>query len=216
MRSKPSSMQLFQRKTKLDITGDSRAMQRLRRACENAKRTLSTSTSATVELEALKDGVDLRETISRARFEELCLDLFKKTMEPVTQVLKDAKKAKADIQEVVLVGGSTRIPRASCQLPCPTAYLRREWGIACRPRMSNQFSAIWAFSFAVSCRFNKCSRNTSMARSPTRALTLTSRSPMAPPCREACYRARPRRTPRTYSSSTWPRCRSALRQRGGS
>lgn len=84
-------MQVFQRKTKLDITGDSRAMQRLRRACENAKRTLSTSTSATVELEALKDGVDLRETISRARFEELCLDLFKKTMEPVTQVRSCSK-----------------------------------------------------------------------------------------------------------------------------
>jgi len=102
---------VFERKSKLDISADPRAMQRLRRACENAKRTLSTATSATVELEALKDGVDLRETISRARFEELCLDLFKKTMAPVTQVLKDAKKSKAEIEEVVLVGGSTRIPK---------------------------------------------------------------------------------------------------------
>ena len=101
----------FQRKNKLDISGDKRAMQRLRRACENLKRSLSTQTSATIELEALKDGIDLRETLSRARFEELNLDLFKKTMEPVEQVLRDAKCSKADVQEVVLVGGSTRIPK---------------------------------------------------------------------------------------------------------
>jgi len=101
----------FLRKTKIDITGDKRAMQRLRRACENVKRSLSTQTSATVELEALKDGVDLRETLSRARFEELNIDLFKKTMIPVEQVLKDAKVSKSEVDEVVLVGGSTRIPK---------------------------------------------------------------------------------------------------------
>jgi L1 cell adhesion molecule like protein len=101
----------FERKTKIDISGDKRAMQRLRRACENLKRALSTQTSATLELEALKDGVDMRETISRARFEELNLDLFRKTMEPVAQVLRDAKASKSDIHEVVLVGGSTRIPK---------------------------------------------------------------------------------------------------------
>lgn len=101
----------FQRKTKLDISGDKRALQRLRRACENLKRSLSTQTSATIELEALKDGVDLRETLSRARFEELNIDLFKKTMEPVEQVLRDAKCSKGDIHECVLVGGSTRIPK---------------------------------------------------------------------------------------------------------
>ena len=102
---------VFERKTKLDISGDKRALQRLRRACEGCKRALSTQTSATVELEALKDGVDLRETISRARFEELCADLFKKTLEPVAQALRDAKMAKTDVHEVVLVGGSTRIPK---------------------------------------------------------------------------------------------------------
>jgi len=101
----------FQRKTKLDISNDKRALQRLRRACENLKRSLSTQTSATIELEALKDGIDLRETLSRARFEELNMDLFRKTMEPVDQVLRDAKCAKTDIDEVVLVGGSTRIPK---------------------------------------------------------------------------------------------------------
>ncbi len=102
---------VFQRKNKLDITGDKRAMQRLRAACENVKRTLSTQTSATVELEALKDGVDLRESISRARFEELNNDLFRKTLEPVNQVLADAKCSKEAVHEVVLIGGSTRIPK---------------------------------------------------------------------------------------------------------
>ena len=82
---------VFQRKSKLDISDDKRALQRLRRACEGLKRSLSTQTSATIELEALKDGVDLRETLSRARFEELNMDLFKKTMAPVSQVPADAK-----------------------------------------------------------------------------------------------------------------------------
>merc|ERR1719217_1815395 len=101
----------FQRKTKLDIRGDKRAMQRLRRACENVKRALSTQTSGTIELEALKDGVDLRESMSRARFEEINMDLFKKTMAPVEQVLADVKASKSDVHEIVLVGGSTRIPK---------------------------------------------------------------------------------------------------------
>jgi len=101
----------FERKTKLDISGDKRALQRLRRACEGLKRSLSTQTSATIELEALKDGVDLRETMSRARFEELNIDLFKKTMQPVIQVLQDAKVDRSDVHEIVLVGGSTRIPK---------------------------------------------------------------------------------------------------------
>jgi len=104
-------VKVFQRKTKLDISGDKRAMQRLRRACEGLKRSLSTQTSATIELEALKDGVDLRETLSRARFEELNMDLFRKTMAPVEQVIKDAKVDKSAIDEIVLVGGSTRIPK---------------------------------------------------------------------------------------------------------
>ena len=102
---------VFERKSKLDISDDKRALQRLRRACEGLKRSLSTQTSATIELEALKDGVDLRETLSRARFEELNMDLFKKTMAPVSQVLKDAGVDKAQVDEVVLVGGSTRIPK---------------------------------------------------------------------------------------------------------
>merc|ERR1719498_567870 len=106
----------FQRKTKLDISEDKRAMQRLRRACEGLKRSLSTQTSATIELEALKDGVDLRESMSRARFEEINMDLFQKTMKPVEQVLADAKVSKGEVHEVVLVGGSTRIPKIQSML----------------------------------------------------------------------------------------------------
>lgn len=104
-------VKIFKRKSNLDISDDHRALQRLRRGCEFLKRSLSTQTSGTIELEALKDGVDLRETLSRARFEELNADLFKKTMKPVEQVISDAKIPKDKIDDVVLVGGSTRIPK---------------------------------------------------------------------------------------------------------
>ncbi|GMH70331.1 hypothetical protein TrRE_jg3528 [Triparma retinervis] len=101
----------FKRKSGIDIKGDKRAIQRLRKQCENAKRTLSTQTTATVDCEALANGEDFSCTISRAKFEELCNDLFKKTLDPVAQVLKDAGMSKAQVDQVVLVGGSTRIPK---------------------------------------------------------------------------------------------------------
>ncbi len=101
----------FKRKSGVDISGDKRALQRLRKQCENAKRTLSTQNSAMVDCEALANGVDFSTTISRAKFEELNLDLFKKTMVPVTQVLKDAGVSKSQVDQVILVGGSTRIPK---------------------------------------------------------------------------------------------------------
>ncbi|CAJ1945806.1 unnamed protein product [Cylindrotheca closterium] len=101
----------FKRRSNIDIKDDKRAMQRLRKQCETAKRTLSTQTSATIDCEALAQGEDFSGTISRAKFEELNLDLFKKTMAPVTQVLKDAQMSKADVDQVILVGGSTRIPK---------------------------------------------------------------------------------------------------------
>jgi molecular chaperone DnaK (HSP70) len=104
-------MSQFKRQSGIDISDDKRAIQRLRKQCEMAKRTLSTQTSATIDCEALSGGVDFSTTISRAKFEELNLDLFKKTMTPVTQVLKDAGMSKNDIDEIILVGGSTRIPR---------------------------------------------------------------------------------------------------------
>ena len=104
-------MSQFKRQSGIDIKDDKRAMQRLRKQCEIAKRTLSTQTSATIDCEALANGEDFSTTISRAKFEELNLDLFKKTMTPVTQVLKDAQMSKGDIDQVILVGGSTRIPK---------------------------------------------------------------------------------------------------------
>ena len=104
-------VELFKRKTGKDISSNQRALRRLRTACERAKRTLSSSMSTTVEVESLFDGSDLCETLTRAKFEELCNDLFQKAMEPVSQVLKDAKIDRSKVDEVVLVGGSTRIPR---------------------------------------------------------------------------------------------------------
>lgn len=101
----------FKRKNKADITGNKKAMRRLRTACERAKRSLSSSAQASLEIDSLHDGVDFASTISRARFEEICADIFQRTMEPVEKVLRDAKLGKSDIHEVILVGGSTRIPR---------------------------------------------------------------------------------------------------------
>lgn len=106
----------FKRQSNIDITNDKRAVQRLRKQCELAKRTLSTQNSATIECEALSNGIDFSTTISRARFEELNIDLFKKTMVPVTQVLKDSGMSKGDIDQIILVGGSTRIPKVQQML----------------------------------------------------------------------------------------------------
>jgi L1 cell adhesion molecule like protein len=101
----------FRRKHKKDISTNTRALRRLRTACERAKRTLSSAAQASVEIDALSDGVDFYTSITRARFEELCMDLFRGTLDPVEKALRDAKLDKGQIQEVVLVGGSTRIPK---------------------------------------------------------------------------------------------------------
>ncbi|KAL6948499.1 Heat shock protein ssb1 [Hanseniaspora vineae] len=101
----------FQKKTGLDISNDPRALRRLRTACERAKRTLSSVTQTTIEVDSLFDGEDFETSITRARFEDINAAQFKSTLEPVEQVLKDAKIAKSQIDEVVLVGGSTRIPK---------------------------------------------------------------------------------------------------------
>ncbi|KAI6654879.1 Heat shock protein 70 [Oopsacas minuta] len=101
----------FKRKNKKDLSSSKRALRRLRTACETAKRTLSTSAQANIEIEALFEGIDFYSKISRARFEELNQDLFRGTLEPVEKALRDAKLGKGDIHEVVLVGGSTRIPK---------------------------------------------------------------------------------------------------------
>merc|ERR1719498_340129 len=104
-------VQEFKRKHKKDITGNPRAMRRLRTACERAKRTLSSSTQTSIEIDSLFEGVDFFSSITRARFEELCMDLFRGTMDPVEKVLRDSKMSKAQVHDVVLVGGSTRIPK---------------------------------------------------------------------------------------------------------
>merc|ERR1711963_717781 len=101
----------FKRKHKKDISDNKRAVRRLRTACERAKRTLSSSTQANIEIDSLFEGVDFYTSITRARFEELCADLFRGTLEPVGKALRDAKVDKSSIDELVLVGGSTRIPK---------------------------------------------------------------------------------------------------------
>ncbi|CAI4701045.1 BCN_G0044760.mRNA.1.CDS.1 [Saccharomyces cerevisiae] len=101
----------FKKKTGLDISDDARALRRLRTAAERAKRTLSSVTQTTVEVDSLFDGEDFESSLTRARFEDLNAALFKSTLEPVEQVLRDAKISKSQIDEVVLVGGSTRIPK---------------------------------------------------------------------------------------------------------
>ena len=103
--------QEFQRKHKKNISSNKRALRRLRTVCESAKRTLSSSSQANIEIDSLFEGIDFYSTITRARFEELNQDLFRGTLEPVEKALRDAKLGKGDIHEIVLVGGSTRIPK---------------------------------------------------------------------------------------------------------
>ncbi|QHO09833.1 Heat shock cognate 70 kDa protein [Arachis hypogaea] len=104
-------VQEFKRKNKKDISGNPRALRRLRTACERAKRTLSSTAQTTIEIDSLFEGIDFYSTITRARFEELNMDLFRKCMEPVEKCLRDAKMDKSTVHDVVLVGGSTRIPK---------------------------------------------------------------------------------------------------------
>eukprot|EP01007_Sphenomonas_quadrangularis_P000809 NODE_165_length_1946_cov_393.985767_g123_i0.p2 GENE.NODE_165_length_1946_cov_393.985767_g123_i0~~NODE_165_length_1946_cov_393.985767_g123_i0.p2 ORF type:complete len:543 (-),score=287.51 NODE_165_length_1946_cov_393.985767_g123_i0:318-1925(-) len=104
-------MEEFRRKHKKDMSNNQRAVRRLRTACERAKRALSSAAQTTVEIDSLFEGIDFYTTITRARFEELCGDLFRSTVNPVERVLQDSKIDKASVNEVVLVGGSTRIPK---------------------------------------------------------------------------------------------------------
>ncbi|KAA0198416.1 Heat shock protein 70A [Hyalella azteca] len=103
--------QEFKRKHKKDISENKRALRRLRTACERAKRTLSSSAQASIEIDSLFEGIDFYTSITRARFEEMCSDLFRGTLDPVEKALRDAKMDKGHIHEIVLVGGSTRIPK---------------------------------------------------------------------------------------------------------
>ena len=104
-------VQEFKRKFRKDLSENQRALRRLRTACERAKRTLSSSTQAHIEIDSLFEGTDFNSVITRARFEDLNMDYFRKCMEPVEKVLRDSKLSKSQVHEIVLVGGSTRIPK---------------------------------------------------------------------------------------------------------
>merc|ERR1719194_286864 len=109
-------IKMIKKKDGNDITSDKRAVQKLRREVERVKRALSNEHQARLEIESLYDGNDFSETLTRARFEELNLDLFKKTLGPVGKVMEDGDLAKTEIDELVLVGGSTRIPKVQSLL----------------------------------------------------------------------------------------------------
>jgi len=104
-------LQEIKRKYKKELTDNQRALRRLRTSCERAKRTLSSSNIANIEIDSLIDGMDYNTTISRAKFEDMNMDYFRKCMEPVEKVIRDSKLSKSQIQQIVLVGGSTRIPK---------------------------------------------------------------------------------------------------------
>merc|ERR1719335_1561670 len=109
-------IKMMKKRDGTDIQADKRALQKLRREVERVKRTLSSQHQARLEIEGLMDGIDFSETLTRARFEELNVDLFKKTLGPVQKVLEDADMAKSEVDEIVLVGGSTRIPKVQSLL----------------------------------------------------------------------------------------------------
>merc|ERR1711953_1115015 len=101
----------FKRKHKIDIKKNNRALAKLRREVEKAKRALSSTHQVKIDIESFVQGMDFSESLTRARFEELCNDLFRKTLKPVATVMKDSGLKKSEIDEIVLVGGSTRIPK---------------------------------------------------------------------------------------------------------
>jgi L1 cell adhesion molecule like protein len=109
-------IQEFKKKHKKDISGNKRSLRRLRTTCEKAKRTLSSTTNANIEIDSLFEGIDFYTSISRAKFESLCDDLFRNCLSPVEKVIRDGKIDKAEINEIVLVGGSTRIPKVQTLL----------------------------------------------------------------------------------------------------
>jgi heat shock 70kDa protein 1/2/6/8 len=101
----------FKKKTKIDLSGNAKALRRLRTACERAKRALSSATQATVELDSLSEGNDFQTVVTRAKFESMAEPIFRRTVAPLDGLLKDAGLSKNQIHEIVMVGGSTRIPR---------------------------------------------------------------------------------------------------------
>ena len=110
------AVQEFMKKNKIDLKNNSKALARIRLAAEKVKKTLSISSQAMLEIDSITDGIDMQFMLTRAKFESLCDDLFRKTLQPVESVLRDSKFSKADIDDIVLVGGSSRIPRVQALL----------------------------------------------------------------------------------------------------
>ena len=189
-------LKVFKRKHGSDPSKDKKAIQKLRREVERAKRSLSTQHQVRVEIEGLFDGIDFSETLTRARFEELCIDLFKKTLTPVQKVLDDSELKKSEIDEVVLVGGSTRIPKVQ--------QLLKDFFNGKEPNKGINPDEAVAYGAAVQVRAPPLS--TPPLDPPPRPPPALRGSPPIPPpppsTRAASSRARAARRRRTSSSST--------------
>ena len=153
-------IKIYKKKKGKDLRKDNRAVQKLRREVEKAKRALSNSHQVKIEVESLYDGEDFTETLTRAKFEELNMDLFRSTMKPVQKVMEDADMQKKDVDEIVLVGGSTRIPKVNYQITWMETY-------------QNLCTRFTFFLYFFYFRFNNWSKSISMERNLPEALILT-------------------------------------------
>ena len=153
-------IKIYKKKKGKDLRKDNRAVQKLRREVEKAKRALSNSHQVKIEVESLYDGEDFTETLTRAKFEELNMDLFRSTMKPVQKVMEDADMQKKDVDEIVLVGGSTRIPKVNYQITWMETY----------QNLCTRFTFFCNFFYF---RFNNWSKSISMERNLPEALILT-------------------------------------------
>lgn len=147
-------IQEFKRKHKKDISDNKRAVRRLRTACERAKRTLSSSTQANIEIDSLYEGTDFYTNITRARFEEMNADLFRGTLDPVEKALRDAKLDKSRINDIVLVGGSTRIPKVQKLLQ--NFFNDRELNKSINPDEAVAYGAGEILIYAHACNCKGC------------------------------------------------------------
>lgn len=161
-------IKLIKKKYDVDISDNARAKQKLRREAERAKRALSSQHQVRLEIESLAEGIDLSEPLTRARFEELNEDLFKKTMAPVKRALEDAGKKKEEINEIVLVGGSTRIPKVQDLLK--TFFNGKEPSKGVNPDEAVAYGA--AVQVIWPCYMTSCTNVCCLLFGPVEALTV--------------------------------------------
>ena len=216
------------------MSGNQRAIRRLRTQCERAKRTLSSSTQATIEIDSLFEGIDYSCSLSRARFEELCMDYFRNSMGPVEKCLKDSGIDKKSVHDVVLVGGSTRIPKVQAMIQdefwagcegCHGTGVCVGWVFCC----SECQNKIWKssvcnyklrpYSYRLGRRSTSCffkmslvCRSSSTARSQTSPSTQMRLWPTVLPCRPPSSLARAHRLSRISCCWTWLHCPWAWKQ----